>query len=162
MLEQVQHTHSGLEQLVNQRTTELHESNANLAVALGEMQQLNTRLKQEVAIRMQIEAEIRQKQREQNAIFDVVPAFIWHKNNYNRVLWMNKTAANLCEIPPHQLPYGCPFNELLIDPAEDLYQDDLKVIHTGEPQLGLIHQLETTRGRKFWAQIDIVPYFNEE
>lgn len=162
MLEQVQHTHSGLEQLVNQRTTELHESNSNLAIALGEMQQLNTRLKQEVAIRAQIEAEIRQKQREQDAIFDAVPAFIWHKNNYNRVLWMNKTAESLCEIPPHQLPYGCPFNELLIDPTEDLYQDDLKVIHTGEPQLGLIHQLETTRGRKLWAQIDIVPYFNEE
>jgi PAS domain S-box-containing protein len=162
MLERVQYTHSGLEQLVNQRTTELHESNANLAVALGEMQQLNQRLKQEVAIRAQIEAEIRQKQREQNAIFDAVPAFIWHKNNYNRVLWMNKAAANLCDIVPHQAPYGCPFEELFATQSDVLYQDDLRVIATGEPQLGLIHQLQTIQGKQLWAQMDIVPYFNEE
>jgi len=162
MLERVQHTHAGLEQLVNQRTTELHQSNANLAIALGEMQELNDRLKQEVAIRVQIETEIRQKQREQNAIFDAVPAFIWHKNNYNRVLWMNKTAANLCDIVPHQAPYGCPFDELFATQSDVLYQDDLRVIETGEPQLGLIHQLQTIQGRKLWAQMDIVPYFNEE
>jgi len=162
MLERVQHTHASLEQLVNQRTTELHESNANLAIALGEMQELNDRLKQEVAIRAQIETEIRQKQREQNAIFDAVPAFIWHKNNHNRVLWMNKTAANLCNIVPHQAPYGCPFDELFVTQSDILYQDDLRVIETGEPQLGLIHQLQTIQGRKLWAQMDIVPYFNEE
>ena len=162
MLERVQHTHAGLEQLVNQRTMELHESNANLAIALGEMQELNDRLKQEVAIRAQIETEIRQKQREQNAIFDAVPAFIWHKNNYNRVLWMNKTAANLCDIMPYQAPYGCPFDELFATQSDILYQDDLRVITTGEPQLGLIHQLQTVQGRTLWAQMDIVPYFNEE
>jgi len=48
--------------------------------------------------------------------------------------------------------------DLYPDEAEKYHQDDLEVIVSGQPKLGIVEPYETGTGEKRWVQTDKVPY----
>ena len=47
------------------------------------------------------------------------------------------------------------------DQAEQYYQDDLEVIRSGRPKLGIVEEMGTASGEKRWVRTDKIPYRGE-
>jgi len=162
MVDRVQHAHTELESLVRKRTAELHTINFSLEMTVDEMKDLNAELEQEIADRQKAEAEVRRKQREQQIIFDSVPALILRKDTQNNVLWMNKAAADLLGVEPDP-PNGCySLAELLPEQADSWYAKDLKVMETCHAVSGIVEGLTNAVGQYRWLQLDKLPYWDEQ
>jgi PAS domain S-box-containing protein len=161
MIERVHRAQSELEELIDSRTAELYKTNVNLAITLDEMKNLNTHLSQEIAVRREIEIQIRKKQVIQQTIFDSVPAFIWRKDTENRILWMNKAASELSGVHPES-PQGYHLSELFPQHTENWFKDDLEVVHSKQPKLGVLAEVCSARGESLTIQLDKVPHIDED
>ncbi len=161
MLEQMLQSQAELEQLVTARTTELRSVNHNLASTLTEVKDLNEVLAGEVKEREKAESFIRQKQREQQLIFDSVPAFIWYKDTQNNIVWMNQPAAELMNLAAHSQEQQSLYQLLGQKAAQRAYQEDLEVITSGQPKLGISKRLYNAQGEEVLIQADKVPFLDE-
>jgi PAS domain S-box-containing protein len=94
---------------------------------------------------------------EQQVIFDSVPAMIWFKDTKNRIIRLNQAAAEAMGLPAEEIE-GKSVYELNPDEADDYYQDDLEVIDSGAPKLGVIEPLVSASGETRWLQTDKIPY----
>ncbi|MDX2167219.1 MAG: PAS domain-containing protein [Deltaproteobacteria bacterium] len=92
-----------------------------------------------------------------SVIFDAVPAFIWFKDCENRILRINRPAADALGLAPAAVE-GRPTSEFYPDEAERYYQDDLEVIRSGQAKLGVIEPLASGSGEKRWVRTDKLPY----
>ncbi len=114
----------------------------------------------DVTERKRAEQTLRSQQQEQQAILNSAPALIWYKDCHNRIIRLNQSAAasmgkTIAEVE------GRHVEELYPDEAAKYYRDDLEVINSGQPKLGIIEQLLTASGEKRWIQTDKAPFFNE-
>lgn len=90
-------------------------------------------------------------------IFDAVPAMIWHKDAHNRILRLNRAAASTMGLPVTAIE-GKSVYDLNPDYAEDYFEDDQRVVTTGQPITGIIEPLTTASGAKRWLRTDKIPY----
>lgn len=98
--------------------------------------------------------------REFRIIFDSVPALIWFKDTENRILRANRAAAEAIGTTPEALQGRSTF-EVYPDEAAKYHRDDLEVIRTGRPKLGILEPLQMGDGRKRWVRTDKIPYRDE-
>lgn len=110
---------------------------------------------------MQRNADLRAKQREQQVIFDSVPALIIYKDTHNRILRLNEMAAKALGGTAAELEGRMTDEILPAAVADALYEDDLKVISSGVPRLGIEESHPTADGKPHWMRTDKVPYFSE-
>jgi PAS domain S-box-containing protein len=139
--------HDELEQRVKQRTAEL--ANANQA------------LQAEVIERQRGEAALLQQQSELRVLFDLMPAMVWFKDTENRILRVNQRVADTAGKPVEEIE-GKPSLEIYPQDAARYYADDLKVIRSGSPQLGIVETLRDPAGHELWVQTDKVPYRDKD
>jgi PAS domain S-box-containing protein len=93
-----------------------------------------------------------------SVIFDAVPAFIWFKDTENRILRINRPAADAVGLPPEVIE-GRPTSDFYpAAEAERYYQDDLEVIRSGQPKLGFVEPLTSGSGERRWVRTDKLPY----
>ena len=111
---------------------------------------------------MQRNAELRAQQREQQVIFDSVPALIIYKDTHNRILRLNESAAKALGGTAAQIEGKATSEVLPPAVADALYQDDLLVIRSGRPRLGIIESHPTADGKAHWMRTDKVPYRDEK
>jgi PAS domain S-box-containing protein len=97
---------------------------------------------------------------EYRMILDSVPAYIWYKDRDNRILRVNRPAAESMGKAVADLE-GQSAYDLYPDEAANYHRDDLEVIQSGRPKRGILEQVVTGSGDKIWAQTDKVPYRNE-
>lgn len=161
MVERVQHTQEEMERVIAESAIELRTSNFSLVMTVEEMQDLNTDLEQEIIERKKVELELRKERLQQQIIFDSVPAFIWQKDLKNHIVWMNKPAAELSGVHPNA-PESYVLADLFPEGAEAAYLEDLEVIQSGKPKLGILKQMPTVDGRVLWIKVDKVPYIEED
>jgi len=90
-------------------------------------------------------------------IFDSVPACIWFKDRDNRILRINRLAAEALGLPASAIE-GRPTAEFYPQEAERYHRDDLEVIHSGVPKLGFVEPLTTGSGERRWMRTDKLPY----
>ncbi|MBL7132623.1 MAG: PAS domain S-box protein [Phycisphaerae bacterium] len=103
-------------------------------------------------------ADASQRHREElQLILDTVPATIWFKDTENRFLRVNKAAAESVGMSAEQIQ-GKSAYEMFPEEAEGYYRDDLEVMSSGKPKMGIVEQLQTARDRKIWVRTDKVPY----
>lgn len=107
------------------------------------------------------EAIIRKQQEEYRLIFDSVPAMIFYKDDKNRMLRVNKQAAMTKGSTVEEME-GHTTEEFYPDEAELYLKDDLEVVKSGKPKLGIIEKYETVEGKKIWIKTDKIPYRNEK
>jgi len=90
-------------------------------------------------------------------ILDSSPVAIWFKDDKNRILRVNKAGADAVGLPFQEI-VGKTAHELFPGEADHYYEDDLEVIRSGKPKLGIIEQMLTSSGEKRWVKTDKVPY----
>ncbi len=115
---------------------------------------------EDITARKRAEEALRQQQEEQQVIFDSVPAMIWYKDENDKILRVNKPAAESIGLLVEAIE-GRSTHELYPDEAAQYHEDDLQVIRSGKPKLGIIEPLVTESGEKRWIQTDKVPYRDE-
>jgi PAS domain S-box-containing protein len=109
----------------------------------------------------QIEEALRRQQTELRVLFDLTPALICFKDTHNRILRVNQRLAETLGRSVEELEGKLTFE---IDPreAEKFFADDLEVIHSGNPKLGIIETIRDREGRAIWVQTDKVPVFDKD
>jgi PAS domain S-box-containing protein len=105
--------------------------------------------------------DLAQKTREHETIFNSVPALIWYKDDKNNIVRVNRRAAEWAGLTPTQIE-GRSVYELYPDEAEGYYQDDLEVIRSGRPKLGIFEAVPGPGGEKRWMRTDKIPYRNAD
>lgn len=101
-----------------------------------------------------------QKDRELTTILDASPALIWYKDRNNKILRVNKPAA--ASIGRTIKEVEGRFTQELY-PEEDAtkyHLDDLEVIDSGRPKLGIIEKYGIPSGEKRWMRTDKIPYLD--
>jgi len=113
-----------------------------------------------ITARKQAERALQKQQAEQQIIFDLVPAMIWFKDAQNRILRINRPAAQLMGLPPDQIE-GRSLAELHPEQAARYLEADLNVIRSGQSVLGIVESLRTAGGETRWLHTDRLPYRDE-
>jgi len=107
------------------------------------------------------EKAFRRQREDQRMILDAVPAMIWFKDKDNNILDCNEAAAASVGMLPRDLN-GRSTYEVFPEQAKKFHDDDLEVIASGKPKLGIVEALMTERGETRWVQTDKVPYYGED
>ncbi|MHC4540730.1 MAG: sensor histidine kinase [Planctomycetota bacterium] len=103
-----------------------------------------------------------QKQKEElQIILDSVPAGIWYKDTENRLLRVNQAAAKSVNMKPEDVE-GMAVCDLFPRDAEHYFQDDLEVIRSGKPKLGIVERMQVPEGKSRWVRTDKIPYRDEQ
>jgi two-component system, cell cycle sensor histidine kinase and response regulator CckA len=100
-----------------------------------------------------------ERQREElQIILDAAPAMIWYKDTEDKILRANRAAAESLGLPRHEIE-GRSGSELFLDQAEKYRQDDLEVMRSGQPKLGIHRQVcHPASGQQRWLIADKIPY----
>lgn len=112
----------------------------------------------DITERKEAEARLLQQQIEQQALLDLIPAMVWYKDSHNRILRANRRAAESIGKTVAEIE-GRSTDEFYPEDAERYHQDDLEVIVSGRPKLGIIEP-HRAAGKKHWVQTDKVPYLD--
>ena len=112
---------------------------------------------QEVA-QQTAEAALRAQQQEYETIFHAVPSEIRFKDTDNRLVRVNRAAAEADGSTVADLEGKSLWQHYPADIAAQEYTDDLEVIRTGQPKRGILTLYPTASGTLRWVQADKLPY----
>jgi PAS domain S-box-containing protein len=115
----------------------------------------------DITERRKAETALRRQQEELQVLFDLNPAMVWFKDTHNNHLRVNKRAADAIGLPVSEIE-GRPAADIYPADAERFYADDLEVIRSRRPKLGIIERIRNRNGRDQWVQTDKVPYFDAD
>jgi PAS domain S-box-containing protein len=130
--EELRRAHAELESRVAERTAELARSNEAL----------------------------QRQQTELRVLFDYLPAMITFKDTENRLLRANKRLAEIVAKPIAEIE-GKPVLEIFPQDAAKFYADDLAVIQSRAPRLGIVETVRDHKGNDVLVQTDKVPVFDQ-
>jgi PAS domain S-box-containing protein len=111
----------------------------------------------DISAREATESFLRRQQIEQQALLDLIPAMVWYKDAHNKILRANKRAAESLSKSVKEIE-GRSTYDLYPEHARRYHEDDLEVIASRQPKLGIIEPYRTGRGEERWVQTDKVPY----
>ncbi|MBI3726419.1 PAS domain-containing protein [bacterium] len=114
----------------------------------------------DVTERHRVEEALKLQQRDHQIIFDAVPAMIWYKDDKNRILRCNEAAARAAGKTVREME-GRKTEDFYPDEAARYLADDLEVIRSGKPKLGIVEPHQIASGQKIWVQTDKIPYRDE-
>lgn len=100
------------------------------------------------------------QKKELDIILNSVPAMIWFKDKENKILRANRSAAESVGLNLKNIVGQSAF-ELFPWEAKQYLDDDLEVINTGRPKLGIVEIYRTKSNEKRWVQTDKIPYWDE-
>lgn len=103
-------------------------------------------------------ADIHRIVHEYETIFNFVPAQIWYKDVQNKFIRVNKQVEKDLGISARDFA-GQSAEELFPAYADQYYRDDLEVITSRKPKLGIIQEINTSNGEKRWLSTNKVPTF---
>jgi len=104
---------------------------------------------------------LRRQKNELRVLFDLTPALICFKDTNNRILRVNQRFAELMGRSVDEIE-GRPSVELHADDAAKFYSDDLEVIRSGVPKLGISETIKDRTGQDVWLQTDKVPMCDKD
>ena len=113
--------------------------------------------------RRQIETTLRESEARYQTIFDSTPIMFWLKDTHNRTLRINRAAATLEGVNPADVEGKSAYDLYPHEQAEAFYQDDLAVINSGKPKLGIIEQHTSVgTGKLMWLETGKTPVHNDQ
>lgn len=92
-------------------------------------------------------------------IFDHIPARVWYKDDTNRIVRLNRSAARFVGIEPEDA-IGLHVSELSSDEIYRCHKDDLAIIESAEPRYGALEDMTSEAGTRNWALVDKIPHFD--
>lgn len=102
------------------------------------------------------EERFRRLEGEFDTVLNCVPAAIWYKDTENNFIRVNKAAADLADLGVEEIQ-GRPVVEIFPMDAEAYYRDDLEVLFSGKPKLGIVERATSRAGVERWVRADKLP-----
>lgn len=115
-----------------------------------------TRLKEKEAELTEALHRVEAQEAELELLINSVPAKIFYKDDQNIILRANKAAADSLNTTVDALK-GADTYELFPEVAAKYHTDDLEVINSNEPKLGIIETYVPENGDRGWLQTDKIP-----
>ncbi len=115
----------------------------------------------DITERVRTQAALARERAEAVMIFNSVPSLIWYKDTHNRILRVNRAAADSIGKPITEIE-GRPTEDIYPDEAAVYYRDDLEVIRSRLPKFGITESIAGADGRRHWVITNKVPQFNED
>lgn len=103
--------------------------------------------------------ELERTRQELRFVLDAVPSMIWYKDDENKILHLNQSAATSMGMQVKEVE-GQNTYDLFGDSAKAYHEADLKVLNSGEPIRGMIEPYTPNDGEQGWVQTDKVPLAN--
>jgi PAS domain S-box-containing protein len=110
--------------------------------------------------RKEYEKELKSLVHDQSVILNNIRSYIYFKDTENKILRISQAVADVTGLPKEQIE-GVHSREIYPDMADDYWKDDLEVIYSGKPKLGIVEPLPLNNGQKRWLLTDKIPYFDE-
>jgi len=104
-----------------------------------------------------LENKVKNKIEELQTIFDSSHNSIWYKDTKNHFIRVNQAAAKIAGLEIDEIE-GRSADEIFPLESEKYYKDDLEVIKTGNPKIGIIESV-TTKGTTKWVRTDKIPWY---
>jgi PAS domain S-box-containing protein len=114
----------------------------------------------DITERKKIENTLKQQKDEFESIFNLVPAQIWYKDTKNNFIRVNNQVCESLGLT-HAAIEGKSAEEIFPEFAKQYFEDDLQVIKSGKPKLGINEQIKTASGEIRDLHTDKIPVFNE-
>lgn len=111
----------------------------------------------DVTNQQRTEEALRLKSEELELIINNVPFGIIFKDDQNNLIRLNRVSARFLGVSVQEAE-GKSAYELYPDAAEQGYQDDLEVIRSGKPKLGLVRRFDMPGEGPVWHRYDKIPY----
>lgn len=92
-------------------------------------------------------------------MFNSVPAMIFYKDTKNRFLLVNEAAASSMGHSVEAME-GKACSEIIPAKAYELYRDDLEIIQSGKPKLGIVEESQLPSGKTIWTRTDKLPEYD--
>jgi PAS domain S-box-containing protein len=115
----------------------------------------------DITARKETEDRLQQQQIEQQVLLDLIPAMVWYKDAHNCIIRANRRAAESINKTLRDIE-GRPTAEFYPQEAAKYHRDDVEVILSRRPKLGIVEPYRTGSGEKRWVQTDKVPYPDTE
>jgi PAS domain S-box-containing protein len=107
--------------------------------------------------------ELRLRLAELETIFDATPVMFWYKDTENRCLRVNRAAAAFEGVRPEDLTGKSAWELYPREQADAYYADDLEVIRSGAPKLGIVERHTAIgTGELRWVEVGKVPTRDRE
>ena len=106
-------------------------------------------------------AQLQRMSSELEIIIDAIPGLVFYKDVNNRFLRVNKYMADAYKKTKKQLEGASCFDLHSQKEAQAYFDDDLQVIRSRTPKLGIDERFETESGVS-WVSTSKIPYFDEK
>jgi len=117
---------------------------------------------EDITERKQAEEAIQESERRYQTIFNSSPVMFWLKDTKNNMIQINEAAAAFENVKPEDLNGRSAYDVYPRKQAEAFYQDDLQVIRSGKPNLGIIEEHTSPgTGKTTWLETGKVPVRDE-
>ncbi|MEO1009272.1 MAG: ATP-binding protein [Planctomycetota bacterium] len=97
---------------------------------------------------------------ELRTILDAVPSLIFYKDNANKILNVNRAGAESMRMTVDEIS-GCQTEEIYPDDASAYLEDDLEVLNSGRPKLGIEESYVNAEGKRRVIRTDKIPLPNQ-
>ncbi len=115
---------------------------------------------QDITSRIRDEERLKELLHDQQIILDNDPTFIIFKDTGNNILNITKSVAQMTGIPKEKME-GMHSSLIYPEMADKYYEDDLEVIRSGKPKMGIVEPLYSVGGDVKWLLTNKIPYFDE-
>jgi PAS domain S-box-containing protein len=115
----------------------------------------------DITERKRSEELVYRKQSELRVLIDLLPAMIWFKDTENRILRVNKHVAQAAGMSVEEIE-GKPSVLIYPQDAAKYFVDDLEVIESGKPKLGIVETVRAPVNKVLWVQTDKVPFCDKD
>ncbi len=103
---------------------------------------------------------LEKEQQELNLIIDSSPIIIFYKDKDGKFIRVNQAFAEAQKMSKEKFLGKTVFDFFSSEIARGMAKDDLEVLESGQPRLGIIEQYESASGKR-WVQTDKMPTFGK-
>jgi PAS domain S-box-containing protein len=107
-------------------------------------------------------ARLKRQLEEAQIILDTLPIMFWYKDRHNRHIKINRSTAELEGVPITAVEGKTAYELYPKEQAEAYHRDDLEVINSGQPKLGIMEKHTRATGEVMWLETGKVPYRDKE
>lgn len=112
----------------------------------------------DITARKTLEHQLLSEKYQLRTIIDASPASIWFKDTKNNFIRVNEAAAKIASKSVKEIE-GKSTQEIFSVESDKYYVDDLEVINSGKPKLGIIESV-TTENDVRWVRTDKIPWID--
>jgi PAS domain S-box-containing protein len=116
----------------------------------------------DITVRNETEQKLRWEHDLLKSLMDTIPDSVYFKDEQNRFVLVNNSKARHYNINPESMIGKTDFDFLPHDQAQQMFEDDNKILNTGESIIDKIEKITDSNGFERWISVTKVPRYNTE